>query len=408
MGGTTAKASLVMGANPRLNLEYEVGGSAYAGGFLQKGTGYPLRVPVIDLAEVGTGGGSIAWIDAAGALRVGPRSAGADPGPACYRRGGTEPTVTDADLVLGFLDETGSGHIGRLDLEAAREAIRNRVAKPLGISVEEAARGMFDLANSQMADTVRLVSNANGYDPRDFVLIPFGGAGPVHAWAIAQDLAIEGILVPPFPGVHSAVGLLSADFRVDLSQGLRLALAAPGAASEIGSVLGRLAEQARRAIAEQGHDMARMRLSFSADMRYVGQSYEVNVAFEHDTAQPVGVEFLEDAFHRAHERAYGHSSPGERVESIVLRATATVATDDLHLEPPATSGRSGVRARVMHFGDAPQNCRVIGRSEVTETGVSGPLAIQQADTTTIVPPRAVARLAADGFLALELHRGGAS
>ncbi len=154
--------------------------------------------------------------------------------------------------------------------------------------------------------------------------------------------------------------------------------------------------------------MARMRLSFSADMRYVGQSYEVNVAFEHDTAQAVRIESLEDAFHRTHERAYGHSSPGERVEAVVLRATATVAADDLRLGPPAAIARSGVRARVMHFGDSPRSCPIIGRGEVTEAGVWGPLAIQQVDTTTIVPPGAVARLAADGFLALELHRGGAS
>jgi N-methylhydantoinase A len=408
MGGTTAKASLVLGAKPRLNLEYEVGGGSHAGGFLQKGTGYPLRVPVVDLAEVGTGGGSIAWIDAAGALRVGPHSAEADPGPACYRRGGTEPTVTDADLALGFLDETGSGHIGRLDLVAARETIRNTISAPLGISVESAARGIFELANSQMADAVRLVSIAKGYDPRDFVLIPFGGAGPVHAWAIAQDLAIGHILVPPFPGVHSAVGLLSADFRVDLSQGLRLALSAPGSASEIGSVLVRLAEQARREIAEQGHDMACLRLSFSADMRYVGQSYEVNVDFKHDTTQPVCIESLEHAFHHAHERAYGHSSPRERVEVIVLRATATVAASDLHLKPVTTFAGGGMRRRLMHFGDTPENCRIIGRGEVTETGVSGPLAIQQADTTTIVPPKAAAKRAAGGFLAIEFQRGEAT
>jgi N-methylhydantoinase A len=174
MGGTTAKASLITDGVPAMNYEYEVGGAAHAGGFLQKGTGYPLRVPVIDLAEVGTGGGSIAWIDAGGALRVGPRSAGASPGPVCYGRGGTEPTVTDADLVLGYLDEVGSGqYLGRMSFAAAHAAIKTHVADPLGMTVEVAARGIFDLANAQMADAVRLVSVAQGVDPRELTLVAF-------------------------------------------------------------------------------------------------------------------------------------------------------------------------------------------------------------------------------------------
>lgn len=405
MGGTTAKASLILGGQPRLNLEYEVGGAAHTGGFLQKGTGYPLRVPVIDLAEVGTGGGSIAWIDVGHALRVGPTSAGAEPGPACYGRGGTQPTVTDADLVLGFLDGTGAGHIGRLDLEAARDAIRKGVAEPLGLSVESAARGIFDLANSQMADTVRLVSVAKGYDPRDFVLIPFGGAGPVHAWAIAEDLSIGRILVPPYPGVNSAVGLLSADFRVDLSQGLRIRLTAHDATSTIESIMDRLAAEARQAILEQGHQASHLHVAFSADMRYVGQSYEVNVGFPRDSSQGASIDHLLEAFHRAHERAYGHSSPGEPVEAIVLRVTATVPADTMPVWLPMSTGRHLQVSRAMYFDQTATDCQILNRADVTEVGVVGPLAIQQADTTTIVPPGAVIKQAADGFLLLELPIG---
>jgi N-methylhydantoinase A len=405
MGGTTAKASLIRGGVPAMNYEYEVGGAAHAGGFLQKGTGYPLRVPVIDLAEVGTGGGSIAWVDEGGALRVGPRSAGASPGPVCYGRGGTEPTVTDADLVLGYLDEVGSGqYLGRMSLDAAREAIRTRVADPLGMSVEVAARGIFDLANAQMADAVRLVSVARGVDPRELTLVAFGGAGPVHAWAIAQQLLVSTILIPPYPGVYSAVGLLGADFRVDLSRGVRVALSTEAAGAELSRMFTLLEAQATGEMETQGHAVGSVEVRYSADMRYLGQSYEVNVSLP--VCAPVDPQQAQAAFHHQHARLYGHASDGEPVEVITVRVSASIAGQRPEF---ASDGRGATvaenRTRDLSFdGDVvstPVHSRP-GTGDTEGVTINGPAAIEQSDTTIIVPPGALVHVLANGFLRLEL------
>ena len=401
MGGTTAKASLINGGVPGMNYEYEVGGAAHAGGFLQKGTGYPLRVPVIDLAEVGTGGGSIAWVDEGGALRVGPRSAGASPGPVCYGRGGTEPTVTDADLVLGYLDEVGSGqYLGRMSLDAARNAIKTRVADLMGMSVEVAARGIFDLANAQMADAVRLVSVAQGVDPRELTLVAFGGAGPVHAWAIAQQLLINTIVIPPYPGVYSAVGLLGADFRVDLSRGLRVALATHVAGAELSHMFTLLETQATEEMLSQGHDADSVEVRYSADMRYLGQSYEVNVSLP--VCATVDTHHAQTAFHAEHARLYGHASDSEPVEVITVRVSASIAG-----EPPTIAGdepgevASQPRTRDLSFDGDVLSTPVHSRHGMSTT-INGPAAIEQSDTTIIVPPGALVRLLVNGCLRLEL------
>ena len=402
MGGTTAKASLVSGGVPAMNYEYEVGGAAHAGGFLQKGTGYPLRVPVIDLAEVGTGGGSIAWIDTGGALRVGPRSAGASPGPVCYGRGGTEPTVTDADLILGYLDEVGSGqYLGRMSLDTAHDAIRTRIADPLGLSIEDAARGIFDLANAQMADAVRLVSVARGVDPRELTLVAFGGAGPVHAWAIAQQLLIGTVLIPPHPGVYSALGLLGADFRVDQSRGVRIALAAATASRDLSQLFISLETQATQEMKGQGHDTSTVEVRYAADMRYLGQSYEVNVALPAST--PLDTRQAEAAFHEEHARLYGHANIGEPVEVIIVRVSTQIAG----VPPTLTGGKMGsalpaTRTRNLHFDGVMHATHVHSRHEVT-ANIIGPAAIEQADTTVIVPPGALVTLMDNRCLRVELE-----
>ena len=220
MGGTTAKASLIAEGEIAVTAEYEVGGSGHAKRWLS-GTGHPIRVPVIDLAEVSAGGGSIAWVDPGGALKVGPRSAGADPGPAAYGRGGTEPTVSDADIVLGYLDrEALLGGALAIDLAAAKAAIRERVADPLGLGVTEAAAAIVEIVNSNMAEALRIVSVERGHDPREFALIAFGGAGPVHAAALAAELQIPEVIVPPAPGAFSALGLVASDLKRDYSRTL--------------------------------------------------------------------------------------------------------------------------------------------------------------------------------------------
>ncbi len=220
MGGTTAKASLIADGEVAVTAEYEVGGAGHAKRWMH-GTGHPVRVPVIDLAEVSAGGGSIAWVDAGGALKVGPKSAGAEPGPAAYGKGGTEPTVSDADVVLGWLDrEALLGGALPIDLAAAEAAIREHVARPLGLGIVEAAAAIVEIVNSSMAEALRIVSVERGHDPREFTLIAFGGAGPVHAAALAAELDIPQIVVPPAPGAFSALGLVAADFKRDYSRTL--------------------------------------------------------------------------------------------------------------------------------------------------------------------------------------------
>jgi N-methylhydantoinase A len=215
MGGTTAKASVIVGGEIAVTAEYEVGGAANAKRWMH-GTGHPIRVPVIDLAEVSAGGGSIAWIDPGGALKVGPHSAGADPGPAAYGAGGTRPTVTDADVVLGWLDRGALlGGALRIDLAAAERAIADAVASPLGLPVAEAAARIVEVVNANMAQALRIVSVERGHDPHEFSLIAFGGAGPVHAAALAEELQIPEVIIPPAPGAFSALGLVASDLRRD-------------------------------------------------------------------------------------------------------------------------------------------------------------------------------------------------
>ena len=216
MGGTTAKVGLIQDGQPSVTKDYNVGGHAGAGIGGMSLSGYPVRTPVVDLVEIGAGGGSIAWVDSGGLLRVGPQSAGADPGPVCYRRGGTEPTVTDANVVLGRLNPSYflGGEIG-LDVEGARRAIEERCAKPLGLDVTEAANGIVEIANAAMVNALHLISVQRGYDPRDFVLFGFGGAGPVHANALARDAEMPTLLIPRSPGIFSATGLLTTDLKRD-------------------------------------------------------------------------------------------------------------------------------------------------------------------------------------------------
>src|SRR5262249_18920905 len=218
MGGTTAKASLIEDGQIKTTSEYEVG----AGGNVRRwlhGTGHPIRVPVIDLAEVSAGGGSIAWLDPGGALRVGPESAGAEPGPVCYGQGGLRPTVTDADLALGYLNPVALlGGDLPVDLEQARGAIDREIARPLGQSVLEAAAGIADVVDAGMAAALRIVSVERGYDPREFALVAFGGAGPVHAARLAEELGIPQVVVPPIPGGFSALGLVASDIRRDYAR----------------------------------------------------------------------------------------------------------------------------------------------------------------------------------------------
>ena len=322
MGGTTAKAGLIQGGTPNVTKDYEVGTTAQTGVGATRGAGYPIRTPVIDLVEIGAGGGSIAWVDPGGILRVGPQSAGADPGPVCYGQGGMQPTVTDANLVLGRLNPNYflGGEIA-LDPTAAQRAIEQHCAQPLGMDLVEAAHGIVEIANTAMVNALRLVSVQRGYDPRDFALVAFGGAGPAHANRLAALTDIPVAIIPQSPGTASALGLLVTDLKHDYATTLiqRLDQVAPQALEQ---TFRELEAQGRETLGREGMAEAAMEFRRQADLRYVGQSHELTLPLTTEALGPAQLEQLLDQFHRTHDRAYGFSAPGEDVELVSVRLSA--------------------------------------------------------------------------------------
>ena len=322
MGGTTAKTGLIQDGTPHVTKEYEVGAAAISSERGAKGGGYPIRTPVIDLVEIGAGGGSIAWVDAGGVLRVGPASAGAEPGPVCYGQGGTEPTITDANLVLGRLDPHRflGGEI-ELDVQAARQAIKERCARRLQMDVVDVAHGIVEIANTAMAGALRRISVQRGYDPRDFTLLAFGGAGPLHVNRLADELAIPLALIPMGPGTFSAMGLLVTDLKHAYSATLIRRLDQLDS-HETRATFDALQREGREVLERgnvSGEDMCFVR---HFDMRYVGQSYELNVPLDAIELNAAERARLAERFHTEHERAYGFKAPGEPIEVVCLRLSA--------------------------------------------------------------------------------------
>ncbi len=401
MGGTTAKASLIEDGAIETTSEYEVGGEGNASRWLH-GTGHPIRVPVIDLAEVSAGGGSIAWIDPGGALKVGPQSAGAEPGPVCYGAGGTEPTVTDADLVLGYLDP---GHLlgGDLavDIEAARAAIAGKLAEPLGLSVEDAALGIINVVNNAMAEALRIVSVARGHDAREFALIAFGGAGPVHAAALAAELEVPRAIVPPIAGGFSALGLVATGLRRDYARtfyarlsGLdRPALAAGFAEMEAA---------ARAMLAETGIEPARWRIERQADLRYPRQAYELKVALPEGEISDPALAALAAEFHAKHKATYGHSNPEEDVQMVNIRLSAIGALDPIDVGAPGGGVERLGRRTLVFPGSGPVEAEIVRRESLGPgESVAGPAVLQALDCTTVVPPGWRAEADRQGFVMME-------
>jgi N-methylhydantoinase A len=378
MGGTTAKASLIEGGAVSRGREYEVGGSLSAGSRLMRGAGELLRIPTIDIAEVGAGGGSIAWLDAAGGLQVGPRSAGAAPGPACYGRGGTDATVTDANVVLGLMP-AGPVADGQITIEAglAEEAVAS-VAEPLGLSLLEAAGGVHELANARMTRALRSVSSEKGRDPREFALIAYGGAGPVHAAGLAEELGCRTVLVPALAGLFSSLGLLFArpEFHDVHACHLDARSADP---AELERLFGEL--ERRLAPAVDGGPVEWLR---SAELRYGGQTWEVEVELP---AGRLDLTRLIAAFEEEHERLYGvRGEPGSPMVIRALRLAArgpSNAADRLSLDEPPPD-RPGPRA--AWFGGEPVDVPVRTRGAIGAEGVAGPVLIDEYDTTVVVRP----------------------
>ncbi|MDA0822356.1 MAG: hydantoinase/oxoprolinase family protein [Proteobacteria bacterium] len=353
--------------------------------------GHPICFPSIDIKTIGAGGGSIAWIDEAGSLRNGPQSAGSDPGPACYGRGGEEPANTDANLVLGRLGAGLAGGDLGLDVARARAAIDMRVARPLGMNVEAAAQAILRVANANMADAVRLVSIMRGYDPRDFALVAFGGAGALHGAAIAADLAIPKVIVPPHPGVTSAMGCLLVDIRHDLLS-TYLVDSAVADAADIEREFRVLEDEARERLAHEGVAEASMVLTRSIDMRYGGQWRSLTVPVLRPFTNVAAA--VED-FGAAHQREYNYRRNGAVVEIFRLNLTAIGVTPKAEFARHAPGGAMPAprSTRSVTFDEGIQETPIFWREDLPAgVAFAGPAVVEQFDATTLVPPGARAEV----------------
>ena len=395
MGGTTAKAALVEDGRVSLTTEYEFReGLSTSSRFIKAG-GYMLKVPAIDIAEVGAGAGSIAHIDDGGLLRVGPESAGAHPGPACYALGGARPTVTDANVALGFLNPASlAGGELRIDAERARAAIRAHVAEPLGLSVEDAAHGIREVANANMARAIRSVTIERGRDPRDFTLVAFGGSGPVHAGDVARALDIRRVLVPVSPGVFTAVGMLASDVQhhfVRAAGGPLDGLAVDRANARLDEMI----QEALATLGQEGYSPAQVRLDAQADLRYVGQSSELVIAIPGGRVAPEGLPALRAAFAREYTATYGYASD-EALELVNVRVVATgirASRLDFRTVRVAAGAPAPPATRLVSFARrAPAvETPVLAREAITPAGLAGPLIVESYDSTVVVPPGAAVR-----------------
>jgi len=396
MGGTTAKASLIRDGEPTMAPGYHVGGYA---------SGHPVMVPMIDVVEVGAGGGSIAWRDEIGALKVGPQSAGADPGPICYRAGGEEPTITDANVVLGRLDPHNFlGGTMALDADGAARGIEETIAKPLGMRTTEAAQAILAIAINKMSLAVREVSVEKGYDPRDFVMIASGGAGPLHALAIARELHIPTVVVPLFPSHFSALGMLLADERHDFIRTFYSDLASLNFETLV-TVHDEMVAEAQAGLR---HSKGAMRL-VHLDLRYVGQEFTLSVPVTFAQLKKGDRSRIRAAFDRLYEHRYAHHSPEEPVEMVNIRLAVVGKRPKLNF-PPVKSGQvvKPVRRRPVYFRDAakPAVCPVYARDMLgARSRIAGPALIEEHGTTTVLDPGDICRVAASGELVISV--GGA-
>ncbi|HEY4439297.1 MAG TPA: hydantoinase/oxoprolinase family protein [Candidatus Elarobacter sp.] len=399
MGGTTAKAGTIFDGTPQISAAFEAAGSTHSGRSV-KGSGYPVRFPFVDLAEVSAGGGTIAWVDVAGTLRVGPVSAGADPGPACYGTG-DKPTVTDANVVLrrsnprALLDGAFPIHADR-----SRTAIAS-VAAPLGGDVERTAAGIVALVDAEMAKVLRIVSVERGHDPRDFTLLAFGGGGPLHACAVASDIGVARVVVPAHPGVFSAYGLLAADVRATTVR----SLVAPADAetwTKVRRQFDELAHDGDVALGEQGVAKGDRSFVRELDLRYVGQSTELTVT------APRSIEDAIEQFHQRHEHRYGFAARRDPVEVVTVRVVAVGTTPKPRLPAGAVPASRAPEARALREtrdvfdGDAFVATPVYGRDLLRPgDAFDGPAVVEQYDATTYVAPGWRARVDGVGNLVME-------
>ncbi|WP_455853210.1 hydantoinase/oxoprolinase family protein [Pantoea endophytica] len=404
MGGTTAKACVVRDGEPSITIDYEVGRADR----LLKGSGLPVKLPVVDMIEIGAGGGSIARVDSLGLLEIGPESASAWPGPACYARGGEQPTVTDANLVLGLLDpDAFLGGRMPLDVEAARQAIR-RIAEPLGLSIEDAAWGIHEVANSKMSEALRTHSVEKNVSPSQMTMLAFGGAGPSHAWSLAKQLSVKRVYFPNGAGVYSAFGLLTAPPSADFVRSDRCRLQPGIDVKRIAALFAEGFDEAITTLAAANADPNSAIQQKLAGVRYVGQGSELTVTLPESFLAQGDIQALIDSFEAAHLARFGRTLPGQGVEVVNWRGRVQTTpptlntTDQLsHPEPDACEKRLQVYlGREQGFSA----CRVIPRSLlITGDAIHGPALLQEKECAIYVGPGASAQLDAQGNILMELN-----
>jgi N-methylhydantoinase A len=402
MGGTTAKAGVIHDGAVLMT------GSALIGGYA---TGLPVQMPMIDIQEVGTGGGSIARVEM-GALHVGPESAGAQPGPVCYGQGGTEPTVTDANLVLGRLgsDRFLGGEM-RLDLAGAERALAERVAGPLGLDLTAAADGILRIATTKMSHMVRWVTTERGLDAADFTLVAYGGAGPLHAAMVARELRIAKVVIPRAPGHFSAYGMLVADLRRDFVKTWFTPLAeASFAAME--AIYAEMEQRGRAAVRQSEVAVSGIAVQRAADMRYVGQEHAVTVELAAELFAAEDREAIKRRFDAVHERRYGYSAPGEKAEIVSLRSAITGLMRKPKFEPIAAGGSEAPDeafrgTRAVYFAEAGRHVDTPTYDRaalLAKNRIAGPALIEEYASTTVVHPGDVVTVDAFGDLVIEILR----
>lgn len=399
MGGTTAKAALIEHGEPARTTEYEVGAGINLSSKLVKGGGYPIKMPFIDVSEIGAGGGSIVAIDRMNQVSVGPQSAGAYPGPVCYGLGGRQATLTDAFLTLGYINDVAlAGGSFPLKADAGRAALNDQIARPLGLDLQQTARGVLTLAVTTMTRAVKAVSTYRGRDPRQATLVAFGGNGPVVAAEVANALGIRRVIVPRAAGVFSALGLLRSDVEQEFVRPSRRRAGDLDDAG-LGELFAALGADASRILALEGYDLAQTEFRYAADLRYVGQAYELTVP-----ARCFDIAELAELFHREHERTYGHRSQKDAVHLVNARLTARLPLvaprQQFAAEAPM---RRADRTVSFNASGAAASIAVIGRADLDATARRGPFVIEEYDCTCVVGLGQSARLDEAGNIDIALE-----
>jgi N-methylhydantoinase A len=390
---------LIQDSNVSVAQGYHVGGYA---------SGHPVMFPVVDIVEVGAGGGSIAWIDAVGALKLGPRSAGSAPGPIAYRRGGEEPTVTDANVVLGRIGATSFlGGEMLLDAEAARQGIEEKLSRALGLDPTAVAHGIIEIAVAKMALAVRGVSVQRGYDPRDFTLLAMGGGGPLHALAIARDLHIPRVVIPNLPAHFSALGMLMSDVRQDFVRTYyrRLEEVNP---DELRTIYAELASAGAAALDQAGVEPSARSLEYYMDLRYVGQEFHLQIALGADELAAGNCEAVRQRFNAVHDQRFSHAAPQEPVELVNLRLTIRGARPKIEFRQigaGVSEARTGSRPITLGDPVRPVMCPVYRRNLLTAGAeLRGPAVIEEFGSTTVLFAGDRASVAGTGEIIVEVAR----